>query len=143
MDWVKYKRRFDTFYYIDKDTGCWQWIGDIGKRYNDGYGRFFINGKSYRAHRVSYLIYIGDIPKDIVLDHLCRNRSCVNPYHLEPVTSIENIRRGYSISTKNKNKTHCINGHELSGENIRMYRGKRICRVCDRERKRVCLVRQG
>ena len=69
---------------------CWFWNGNL----SGGYGRPNILGKQYYAHRLSYEEFIGPVPEGMQLDHLCRNRSCINPEHLEPVTQIENIRRG-------------------------------------------------
>lgn len=76
-------------YFVAPD-GCWLWLGSIDR---DGYG----NAKTRygrAAHRLTYQAYVGDIPEGMQLDHLCRQRSCVNPYHLEPVTQQENILRG-------------------------------------------------
>jgi hypothetical protein len=72
---------------------CWEWTG----RTDQGYGRVSIGGRQLRAHRVVYERLVGRVPDGLVLDHLCRNRGCVNPDHLEPVTNEENIRRGVAI----------------------------------------------
>lgn len=73
------------------ESGCWLWTGAL----RDGYGRVKFNGSvTQEAHRASYEFHIGPIPEGLVIDHLCRNRSCINPSHLEPVTQGENIRRG-------------------------------------------------
>lgn len=77
-------------YRIDEGTGCWLWEGST----RGGYGRVRIEGKMMEAHRASYEKYVGDIPDGLVIDHLCRNRSCINPDHMEPVTNAENIKRG-------------------------------------------------
>ena len=87
---------------LDLLTGCWNWIGSKEREY----GLFSCTGKIQRAHRVSYEYWNGKIPKELQIDHLCRNRSCVNPEHLEAVTARENCRRGLTGSNQT-NKTHC------------------------------------
>lgn len=93
---------------------CWNWKGNIGV---NGYGVFFYHGKSYKAHQVSYRIFIGEVGNGLVLDHLCRNTKCVNPSHLEAVTQKENILRGTGAPSKNAAKTKCKHGHRLTEEN--------------------------
>lgn len=74
----------------EQEGGCWLWVGTVDR----GYGLLSVDGKTVRAHRYSYETLVGPIPDGLQIDHLCRNRGCVNPAHLEPVTQVENIRRG-------------------------------------------------
>jgi hypothetical protein len=85
--------------------------------------------QTYIAHRISYKEFIGPIPEGLVIDHKCRTRHCVNPDHLEPVTSLENTRRGNS-GINMREKTHCPKGHNYSGTNNR---GQRKCNICMQE----------
>ena len=110
-------------------NGCWEWQGYIDR---DGYGRVSINGQQDGAHRKSYLAFRGAIPGGRQLDHLCRNRRCCNPFHLEPVTQRENTLRGTSFSAINARKSHCIHGHPFTPTNTYRQGGKRRqCRRCN------------
>lgn len=117
---------------VDKN-GCVPWLGS---KYVGGYGQIGVGGKygrKIRAHRYAYEQVHGPIPDGLVLDHLCRNPSCVNVAHLEAVTQAENILRGDSPAAKHARQTHCLNGHELSPENIAIrYNGWRRCKLCRR-----------
>lgn len=118
-------------------NGCWEWIGAMS---GNGYGSIRIDHKARNAHRVSYELVVGLIPEGLTLDHLCRNRACVNPEHLEPVTIGVNTLRGESVSAINARKTHCVNGHEFTLENTYIRRQKggygRMCRECGRDSRR-------
>lgn len=120
------------------DLECWTWDGGLD-RY--GYAAFTVGRgqrKRYRllAHRVSYLLLAGAIPDGLTLDHLCRNRACLNPAHLEPVTIRENTRRSpIAPASLNAMRTHCPSGHVLEGANVYVDgRGYRACRTCRRVR---------
>jgi len=114
----------------DVDT-CWEWTGAIDR---SGYGVFTpVRGQGmYKAHRLAYESLRGQIPPGLVIDHLCRNRACVNPWHLEPVTVRENNVRAGEYA---RSRTHCRRGHEWSPENTRfdVIRGTRHCRPCGRQ----------
>ena len=99
---------------------------------DSGYLQFRVNGRRVYAHRVSYELFIGEIPKGFPLDHLCRNRWCLHPNHVLPVTTKENVLRGDGITARSARRSTCIKGHELTYENTYHYpsaRG-RICRIC-------------
>lgn len=114
------------------DTPCW--ISDRAAQRN-GYTKIGLGGKTYLTHRVSYEAHIGPIPDGMQLDHLCRQRACCNPDHLEPVTCRENLVRGVTIIAAQVSATHCLKGHPFDATNTRMTNlGKRVCRTCDRAR---------
>lgn len=112
------------------ETPCLTWTA--GATW-DGYGSFRFEGRDRVAHRVAYEVIVGPVPEGLVLDHLCRNRACVNWTHLEPVTAAENCRRGYGVGVINAAKTHCAHGHPFDQANtLRTKSGERRCRACNR-----------
>ena len=116
------------------DNGCWEWTG--ARRQKAGYGLFHWQGLLRIAHRVSYEALIGLIPKGLESDHLCRNRACVRPEHIEPVSHRENVRRGVRPSQM-RAKRHCPHGHPYEGENLYVRpNGDRECRTCHRTQER-------
>lgn len=116
-----------------RTDGCWHWIGCL---WEAGYGQFYLAKRMQRAHRAAYEHLVGEIPSGLTLDHLCRNTGCVNPAHLEPVKRKENILRGFGITAMRARQTHCIRGHELSGDNLITIKRGRQCRACNRLRHR-------
>jgi hypothetical protein len=113
---------------VEFTDSCWLWVGSRNK---GGYGAFgrASRGVSVQAHRWAYEYLREPIPTGLHIDHLCRVRACVNPWHMEPVTNAENVRRGLSGIP---NRTACINGHVYKDGSYRMERGKRICVRCRR-----------
>jgi hypothetical protein len=127
----------DRFWAKVEPTGfCWNWVA--GKT-TAGYGSFSLGkehgGKIDYAHRVSYELLVGPIPEGLHLDHLCRNRGCVNPDHLEPVTCKTNVQRSPTVGRHRA--AECKRGHPLTGENVRIRKnGERWCLECSRLRRR-------
>ena len=124
---------------IDIPNECWEWQGQI----ITGYGRFKIGRRSYAAHRISYEFFIGPIPSGKELDHLCFNKACVNPNHLEPVTHEENVRRAIIHYDRPFfiDKTHCVYGHKLVLRGV-TFRRKRCIECTSRwNRQRYLRVR--
>lgn len=112
--------------------GCWVWTDYISPK---GYGRFWDGSRIQLAHRVSYELHRGPITEGLQIDHLCRNRRCIRPDHLEVVTSRENWQRGNSITRALADKAMCPSGHPYNHANTRMCQGRRYCRACDNLRR--------
>jgi hypothetical protein len=117
-----------------------EWEGDCllwtGTKDSGGYGSVSVLGKTMLAHRAAYWMETGQRPparaSGMEIDHLCRNRGCVNPDHLELVTRHENNMRSDSPAAVNARATHCIHGHEFTPANTRFNKKGRVCRACHR-----------
>lgn len=129
---LRYKMVIDRFFEKVKITShCWIWNASKNE---DGYGLFRFNGKVRRAHQFSYKLYKGKLKDGCEIDHICKNRSCVNPYHMEGVTHKENTLRGNTVGGVYARRTHCKSGHPFTGENV-YSRGPglgRGCRACNK-----------
>jgi hypothetical protein len=120
------ERRFFDHITHEDERGCWIWDTPHPE---SGYGQF----GGGNAHRWSYEFFVCEIPEDLQLDHLCRNRGCVNPWHLDPVPLVVNVMRGVGPGAVNARKTHCLRGHEFTEGNTYRSPGKpntRHCRAC-------------
>lgn len=112
---------------------CWPWTGSL----EDGYGRLRVaSGKRMPAHRFAWTLVNGPVPDGMVMDHLCRNRACCNPAHVEPVSNRENLMRGDTHAARNSAKTRCIRGHDFTEENTYVDPlGRRCCKSCQSARR--------
>lgn len=122
---------------VDRTDECWLWTGSTTP---NGYGHIYVSGQHPTAHSVAWVLDTGlDLPVGIVVDHLCRTRSCVNPEHLEAVTYRENTLRGNATGNgeHNRRKTECPRGHPYAGENLITTKRGRDCRTCASMSKRL------
>lgn len=139
--------RFMAKVTIDPATGCWAWTAARG---SNGYGKFGLDGTLRQAHRVAYTTFKGSIPAGLVLDHTCRNRACVNPSHLEPMSQRENLHAlgSQALPALQVARTTCPRGHKLVGANrvpSELARDRRKCLACHRATaaRRVDRLRHG
>jgi hypothetical protein len=125
----------------DAHNDCWEWTAAL---FDSGYGQFTAAGRNRRAHRFAYEAFVGPIPEGLTLDHICGNRRCVNPDHLEPVTIKENTSRSpLTMASINRTKTHCLRGHEFTPENTLIVPGGRSCKICQRAREHARYRKEG
>jgi hypothetical protein len=127
--------------FIDFATGCWIWTA---ARREYGYGVVHYRRKVWRAHALMFKLYGGVVPEGLVLDHLCRVTSCVNPEHLEPVTPAENTQRMFAaIGHYNDKKENCLRGHEFAPATLTPQgHRKRRCPTCARDHYQAYVARQ-
>lgn len=131
MEDKELRSRFWAKVLFNWETGCFEYTGRTN---GHGYCQINYKGKNYSVHRLSYLWHGGTLIEGMEIDHLCKNRRCVNPRHLEQVTKYENMRR--SDVWTNEKPTHCKHGHEFNDENTHTTKqGKRQCRPCNKRRK--------
>ena len=133
FDFINIERFFDYFD-MGESTDCWEWLG-IRWGKNNEYGCYRKRPLTVNAHRVSYLIFVEDLKPGMVIDHMCRNKLCVNPAHLRQVTPLINtVENSDNFIAINVQKTHCVHGHEFTPENTRIYKTHRYCKTCNRLR---------
>lgn len=127
--------RLEAWSMPEPNSGCTIWIGTISRC---GYARLIVRGKTKLAHRLAYEEFVGPIPDGLVIDHICRNRACINVRHMEVVTQKENILRGTAPAASNVAKSSCVHGHPFDTTNTRYYvengHTRRQCVACVRER---------
>jgi len=129
---AKRLRLFDRLWaHVRQEGECWLWHGKVS---NHGYAMLSIDRKTRNVHRFLYQHVRGQLPLTVALDHLCCRPACINPAHLEPVTTVVNILRGTSPPARNATKTHCPAGHAYTPDNTITRRQHRSCRACKRRR---------
>lgn len=141
-DHAPLRLRIERSHRVNPETGCWDWLGSFR---GGGYARISVKDRPVPAHRVSFEVFRYSIPDGLVLDHLCRDRGCVNPWHLEPVTIGENTRRSPTApSALNFLKTECKNGHAFTKENTYLRpTGGRSCKACKNASQKAFALRRA
>lgn len=138
MSWEQRERFLSSFTAADNDS-CWKWTSRKNK---PGYGLFKFNGTEYYSHRIAYHLWGNDLSNELVLDHICRNKSCINNKHLRQVTNSVNVKENtISPCFKNSIKTHCKYGHEFTKENTLQKKDGRRCRTCKRSYEKMVYYR--
>jgi hypothetical protein len=132
MDLIWLEKKLAKFAFPEPNSGCWLWGGALNR---DGYGTIYVQGSKRKlAHRIIFESMRRPVPEGMHLDHLCRNRLCVNPDHLEIVSPRTNVLRGQGLTAVNARKTHCVQGHALTADNVWLDKRKshtaRKCRIC-------------
>jgi hypothetical protein len=126
-------------------SGCWRWTGwthQPSRKNPIPYGKFKVAGKTWLAHRWSYVAFVGPIPVGLTIDHECRKEWCVNPDRLKPKTMRDNILAGAGPAAKNARKLRCVRGHPFTVENTGRQKNGRFCKKCRREDWRRYRARQ-
>lgn len=135
MSWSGLPEKVEARIIPEPMSGCWIWTGPL-RDSKDGYGGLSHEGKVYRTHKFVFEFFNGPVPQGLCLDHICRNKICCNPEHLEVATWKMNIRRGAGVAPRNLAKTHCPQGHEYTLENTYIWAEQRFCRTCSAHYKR-------
>lgn len=126
-------------------SGCWLWLGGVLSRGPWNYGQSYLRGKAVSAHRAAYLLFIGPIPRGLVLHHRCHTPLCCNPKHLQPMTKTRHLADTHpaNLAYRNKRKTHCPYGHPYTEDNTIRFRNNRQCRICSRRGARERARKKG
>ena len=132
MSWSGLPLEIEKYVMPEPNSGCWLWLGGL-RDSKDAYGGVAFKGKTYRSHRLVYILLREPLPAKVCLDHLRRNKICCNPDHMEPTTWKINIHRGVGIAPNNILKTHCPQGHAYTEENTYIWNEQRFCRTCHKQ----------
>lgn len=132
MSWSGLPEQIEQYIIPEPNSGCWLWLGGL-RDSKEGYGAMGWAGKTQRVHRLVYNLLRGKVASQLDVDHLCRNRICCNPDHLEPCTRKVNVLRGEGVAPKNLAKTHCPQGHKYNSENTYVWQEQRFCRTCHKK----------